>query len=163
LTESGAAPPVDRDRQFEVAVKYAKNERGDHTRAELGHRAAFYFFQTLTIVAAAVATSLAVADPSDVGAVARSTPAAIATLSASVLAAFGFRGALQRHLTAKRNLEYEILKFENHLREYRPTKPRPEKDGVDLFLDRVSTISRAGHQEPEQELGAAEQPRQGLE
>jgi hypothetical protein len=125
-------------------------ENSRATRAETWHQVAFFVFQSLTVVAAAAATVMAVADPTSVAPEYRAIPAAIATLGASVLAAFQFRGAWRRHVTAARNLRYELLKFKNTLREYRPTAKR-EPTGVDLFLSRVEAISRAGHQEPEQE------------
>jgi hypothetical protein len=81
----------------------------------------------------------------------RAIPAAVATLGASVLAAFQFRSAWVRHITLVRSLKYELLKFENELREYRRTEPRPQREGVDAFLDHVHEISRAGHGEQPKE------------
>jgi hypothetical protein len=144
--ETGA---TDRQRQRLNALGYAYGELDRHKRAERLHRLFFFGFQAITIVSAAIATVMAVADPEDVSAVWRAVPAAIATLGASVLAAFQFRGAWRRHVSAARNLTYEIMKFENEVREYRRTEPRPEAFGVDMFLERVDAISRAGHQEPE--------------
>jgi uncharacterized protein DUF4231 len=143
----GAHPQ--RNGQRDRALRYAKGELARHRSAERWHRAFFVVFQVVTIVSAATATVLAVADPNDVPSVVRAIPAAIATLGAAVLAAFGFRNAWRRHLSAARNLTYEILKFETEVREYRETEPRPEPFGVDMFLERVDSISRAGHQEPE--------------
>jgi hypothetical protein len=150
------ARQVPASKQRLEAITYAEHELKGHRRARRLHQWASYFFQSLTIVAAATATVMAVADPADIAPEYRAIPAAVATLGASVLAAFQFRVAWSRHVTAVRNLDYELLKFENDLREYRPTRPRPEPDGVDAFLGRVEAISRAGHEEQPHEKTVAE-------
>jgi hypothetical protein len=132
------------ERQNEV-LRYAEGERKGHRNVEFRQKFLYNVFQTATIVAAAVATILAVDDT--LKPEVRAIPAALATLGASVLAAFQFRNTWKRHRTAARLLDYEILKFRQQLREYRPNEPRPQTTGVDVFLDRVESISRAGHEE----------------
>ena len=145
MTDTAAeSAPVE---QREAAIEYAEAELRGHSRARRLHQWAFYFFQSLTVVAAATATVFAVSDTSDIAAEYRAVPAAVATLGASVLAAFQFRGAWARHVAAVRGLGYELLKFENDLREYRSSPPGPLKEGVDAFLGQVETISRAGQRQ----------------
>jgi hypothetical protein len=88
------------------ALEYAKKEEARHRKVERRYRTFFIVFQALTIAAAALATVFAVSD--SIAEELRAIPAAIATLGASVLAAFQFRGAWHRHRDATRRLRYEI-------------------------------------------------------
>jgi len=142
--------PAPESSQRDAAITYAEEQLADHHRAESWHQWGFYFFQSLTVVAAATATVMAVSDTSDIAPEYRAIPAAVATLGASVLAAFQFRTAWVRHITAVRSLKFELLKFRNELREYRSTEPRPQTEGVDAFLHQVQEISRAGHGEQQE-------------
>src|SRR5689334_22992030 len=118
IGEPGSLPS---DKERNAALDYAQGEMKHHRRAERWHQVLFFVFQSLTIVAAATATVMAVANPNDISAEARAVPAAVATLGAAVLAAFHFRDDWRRHISAARSLKYEILKFTNELREYRRT------------------------------------------
>jgi hypothetical protein len=144
---------ADAAEQREVALRYAGDQRNNHHTIEKTYQVFFIGFQAVTIAAAAVATLMAVDET--LSPVWRAAPAALATLGTSVLAAFQFRGGWRRHRTAARLLEYEILKFKNHMREYRLDEPRPQPTGVDVFLDRVESISRSGHEEADTEEEAA--------
>ena len=147
VSAAGAGDPKSHDRA--IVLDWAKEQRKRHRTEFRQNKWLFVGFQSLTIASAASATILAVADPHDISALERAIPAAIATLGAAVLAAFNPLAEKQRHATAERQLDYEIVKFENKLREYRDTTPRPEPDGVDLFLSTVEKISRDADQEPE--------------
>lgn len=139
--------------QNATALGYANDQQHRHHRSELRLKWCYIAVQAGTIIAAGVATVMAVDE--SLSPVWRAAPAALATLGTSVLAAFQFRGGWRRHRTASRLLEYEILKFQNQLREYRPEEPRPQATGVDVFLDRVESISRSGHEEADTEKEAA--------
>ena len=80
----------------------------------------------------------------------RAIPAAVATLAASFIAAGQFRAEWRKHRTAAHRLDYEILRYENELGEYRPDEPRPELQGVSLFVDKVYGISTSADDEPEE-------------
>jgi len=144
------------EQQATLALHFAAVKRRNHRRFSWAYLGFFILFQALTIGAAAAATLVAVDET--LSSLWRAAPAALATLGTSVLAAFQFRDGWLRHRRAARLLDYEILKFKNQMREYRPGEPRPQPTGVDVFLDRVESISRSGHQEADtkEEAGAAE-------
>jgi hypothetical protein len=148
-----ANPSADPATQRAKVLEYADDQRKNHRNVEKTYQWCFFIFQAGTIIAAAVATLMAVDET--LTPVWRAAPAALATLGTSVLAAFQFRGGWRRHRTASRLLEYEILKFRNDLREYRPDEPRPQTYGVDVFLERVESISRSGDEEADTEKEAA--------
>lgn len=129
-----------------AALKYATEQEQKQNNSARLHKWSFFFFQGLTVVAAAAATVMAVADTKDIAPEYRAIPAAIATLGASVLAAGQFRAGWQRHRSARRRLEFEILKYQNKFLEYGPTEPSPEAVGVNLFLQRVHAITRAAEE-----------------
>jgi hypothetical protein len=140
-----------------VVLDYAAQEYAEHRRSGSRMRRSYFFFQSLTILAASAATVLnVVADESHKWIAA--IPAAVAALAASALAAFRFERHALRHRRGAAQLKSERWAFvggSGAYRGHRHGAPTHQVAvAIERFFERVDRIARDADEDVEQESEA---------